>query len=71
MKKTILNLGRALHTVEQKNVKGGQMQIGIVDRDGRDCRYPYCLNNFGRCVHSIHGCSSGAGGNDGDITTFF
>ncbi|WP_272151300.1 hypothetical protein [Tenacibaculum aiptasiae] len=68
MKKTILNLGRALHKAEQKNVKGG---FGIVDRDGRDCRYPYCLNNFGRCVHNIHGCGSGAGGEDGDILTWF
>ena len=66
MLKNISNLGNTLNREEQKNITGG---FGPQDRDGRDCRYPYCVNNFGRCTHNIHGCGSGAGGNDDDIIT--
>ena len=40
MKKSILNFGKALNKVEQKQINGGTV-----------CPWGTCLNDFGRCSH--------------------
>ncbi|WP_299120448.1 hypothetical protein [uncultured Tenacibaculum sp.] len=60
------NLGKTISKQEQKNIKGSNwLPEGYcddfdsdvsfnpncdTDRDGRDCRFPFYINSFGRCT---------------------
>ncbi|WGH76876.1 hypothetical protein P8625_06960 [Tenacibaculum tangerinum] len=47
MKKSILNLGKALNKAEQENINGGWV---YAPGDGKSCDFwGWCENEFGRC----------------------
>ncbi|WP_299208599.1 hypothetical protein [uncultured Dokdonia sp.] len=65
MLKNIKSLGKILDKSEQKNIVGGWLPPGYcddfdtpesfnpncdTDGDGRDCRFPFYVNSFGRCT---------------------
>lgn len=62
--KNLKNLGTILNKQQQKDINGGCfvfdpdglcddfsfLQECNTDRDGRDCRAPFFVNQFGRCT---------------------
>lgn len=62
MKSQILNIGKSLSKMEQKTIAGGlSPQFGghypdcpnvwiPCDGGGADCRFPFHVNQFGRCT---------------------
>ena len=58
-------LGQTIDKTQQKQINGGYLPPGYcedfdsfvsfnpncdTDRDGRDCRFPFYVNSFGRCT---------------------
>lgn len=58
-------LGKAINKTQQKHINGGKLPDSYcqdfdsyvtfnpecdLDRDGRECRFPFYVNSFGRCT---------------------
>ncbi len=51
------SLGKLISKQDQKTINGsfnnGNPFVEI-DRDGRECRFPYYVNSFGRCAYNYN-----------------